>query len=324
MDKKYCLGILIVNYNVSGYLKRCLESIRDQLQDIDYIVSIFDNASSDDSLDDLDDLKIPYVLTKSKINIGFGRGINQASRKVEADYYLILNPDTIIVNSIIQHLLSVMSQRPNISILGCPMVDLNDVIQPFSYALPSALQAIASILDLKKLLKIPMLKYLFKKAKSISAIESYVNLPQLDGGLKEVECVPGSGFLVRSKDFRDLGGYDENIFLYMEDCDLYYRFSRAKRTIALLRETGIVHFVSKSFDKTFTSMSPIKHWSTLYYFKKNGRLASYVAVRIALTLDLAIKSIFTLEKKKKRDLLATLKICVLGIDSFSPFGSLKK
>ena len=318
-QKKFTLGILIVNYNVGAYLRRCLESISSNVGDIDYVLSIVDNNSHDNSLELLNELEIPMTITRSGKNIGFGRGINLAAKAVEAEFFMILNPDTIVSNDIMSSLLSVLKSHPEVAVVGCPMIDSSNTVQAFSYELPSVMRTVASLFNIKKFLELPYVRSILGAVSWSRGVSSYLCKPVLDGSLRRVSCVPGSGFIIRAEDFRAIGGFDENIFLYMEDCDLFARLLRSNRLIALLHKTGIVHFVSKSFSTSFSSHSPLKHWSTLYYFKKNEPWIRYAMVRIAFTLSFFGKCFFITNRKSRSDLLKTLAISLKGPQSFNPF-----
>lgn len=319
------LAVLIVSYNVAPYLSRCLESVSKYLNSLDYLISIVDNASSDNSAE-IALLRAQHgniLLTKAAENMGFGRGINLAASQIDAEYYLILNPDTEIISPICSEMLNVLETSKEISVVGCPMLDKTGNIQPFPYRLPSTKIVLAQLFGLKLFLRMPGLKQLFRSFRQIPDFKGYLEGFLLDGALKEVKAVPGSGFVIRASAFKALQGFDPNIFLYMEDCDLFRRLSDTNHQVRLLCTTGIVHLVGKSFSKKFTQISPVKLWSTLYYFKKHMPLRDYVLIRLALLITTMCKTIFIgiprLDRSYICDGLYTLKICILGQKSFNPF-----
>jgi GT2 family glycosyltransferase len=319
--KRHDLAILLVSYNVGPYIQRCLESLHTYLNGIDYIVSVVDNASKDDSIERIRALNMPLVLTPMEKNIGFGRGINRAARAVEAHYYLILNPDTIITNNIISDMIRTLRACPDLALIGCPMVNERGVPQASLYRLPSVFQTFVSLFEIKRLLRFVFLRKVLWRLNPSSA--SYLIPPVLDGSVTQVSCVPGSAFIIRSEDFQRIAGFDEKIFLYMEDCDLFLRIRKEGRGIALLKKDGIVHFVSKSFTQSFSSISPYKYWSTLYYFRKHGSYLSYQTVRAILLCSSLLKYLTKIsdrsQAKYRHDALDVIKMCLFGFERFDPF-----
>ena len=90
------LNIQIVNYKTKQYIKKCLADVFSDLRSskLDYTINVLDNNSGDD----LEDLKQEHNnkninIFYSKTNLGFGGGHNLLSKKVEANFILILNPD---------------------------------------------------------------------------------------------------------------------------------------------------------------------------------------------------------------------------------------
>lgn len=90
------IDILIINYNSTDYLLKCLASIYDDLDNnISATVYVFDNASND-NIDQLQKAFPDVNLLKSKKNIGFAKAVNYAISKTDAPNILLLNPDTIV------------------------------------------------------------------------------------------------------------------------------------------------------------------------------------------------------------------------------------
>lgn len=91
------IDIIIVNWNASFQLAEAVESISHYHCGLVSSVIIIDNASSDDSLfqvEKLENLKIPIRIVRNSINIGFGAACNQGAALVHSKYLLFLNPDT--------------------------------------------------------------------------------------------------------------------------------------------------------------------------------------------------------------------------------------
>lgn len=323
------LAILIVSYNVEDYLEKCLLSLKNKLSDISYELVIIDNASQDSSVSVAKKVFPSSTIIQMVKNIGFGRAINIGAQAVKADHYLILNPDTEIENDIIHKMILHMKEHPDVGVVGCRMLISQGKIQSTTYRLPSLFGTICSLSSIKVLAKFRYLKIYLRSFSWLPVVNEYLNSDSLlrSQSYISVTSVPGSCFLVDGDLFLGLKGFDENIFLYMEDSDFFYRVVKNGKKIHLLRELGVIHHVGKSFSSEFTAISPYRYWSTLYYFRKNHTPVKYSIVVCCMLLTTLIKyfwhrvHIRQIKGRDKylRDCWRVVKMCVAGISSFDPF-----
>src|SRR5205085_12593491 len=93
------LSIVIISWNDLQVLPACLKSIYEQTTETEFEVIISDNGSTDGSIDFVRQNYPQSRIVENKANLGYARGNNTGIAAVgEADYILILNPDTIIHN----------------------------------------------------------------------------------------------------------------------------------------------------------------------------------------------------------------------------------
>ena len=93
------IDIIIVNYNSTDYLIKCLESIYDSIGNISVNIFVQDNNSKDD-VDRITPFFPDVIITNNKNNIGFAAAVNQALKKSFSPYVVLLNPDTYIEKKI--------------------------------------------------------------------------------------------------------------------------------------------------------------------------------------------------------------------------------
>ena len=90
------LSVIIVNYNVKAYLEQCLRTVFEALNGMEGEVFVVDNLSTDGSAEMVRE-KYPSVrLIANRENVGFSRANNQAIRDSNAEYVVLLNPDTVV------------------------------------------------------------------------------------------------------------------------------------------------------------------------------------------------------------------------------------
>ena len=107
MNKKPHIKILILNWNGSSIISRCIDSIKN-ISYINYSVDVIDNGSTDDSIKIIKNNYSDINLHTIEKNIGYSKGYNLIFKKLEkdknTDYYLILNNDTVVNEALLDTL----------------------------------------------------------------------------------------------------------------------------------------------------------------------------------------------------------------------------
>lgn len=213
------LSVIIVNYN-------------DYKQVIDYVnriknykiiskIIIVDNKSTDNSYQKLKGIVDKNViLVSSGKNGGYGYGnnfgINYAVDNFNSDYALISNADVYYEEDFLVALLHALQDK-KASVAAGTMINQDGTITP-PWRIPSGFGYVFNYS--------PLLHYLVRS-------NSY-STENMKHEIEQVDCVPGSLLMVNTKDFQDIDGYDESIFLYCEEMVLGIRMKRAgKKTIFL-------------------------------------------------------------------------------------------
>ena len=90
------VSIIIVNYNVKYFLEQCLLSVFRATQKLKTEIFVVDNASSDGSVEMVQQ-KFPFVkIIANETNVGFSKANNQAIVQAKGEFILLLNPDTVV------------------------------------------------------------------------------------------------------------------------------------------------------------------------------------------------------------------------------------
>src|SRR5712691_4607492 len=95
------VSVTIVTYNSGRFIKRCLESVLAQRYANKEII-VIDNASSDGTVDILEQFEDRCRIIYNDENIGFAAAQNQAIRIGTGDWVLTLNPDVLLLPNFIQ------------------------------------------------------------------------------------------------------------------------------------------------------------------------------------------------------------------------------
>lgn len=216
------LSVIIVNYNGVKYLKQCLDSLFEKLQGIAFEIIIIDNNSADNSCDYILKNYPQVVLIPSKENLGFAKGNNQAVKQAKGKYLLLINNDTIVLDSIFP-VLECLKKDESIGVIGINMLNPNKEYLPAAGNFPNSL----NMFQLKKLLD------LGKEFK----------IGQFSKNGYEVDWLGGSFLLLSKKVYQKINGFDEDYFMYVEDVDFCKKIADLKLKRIFMPTVSYVHFV---------------------------------------------------------------------------------
>jgi GT2 family glycosyltransferase len=229
------LSVIIVNYNVRAFLENALISVRKAIAGIPGELFVVDNASDDGSVEMLRQ-KFPDVkLIVNPTNRGFAAANNQALRESGGKYVLFLNPDTIVQEDTFRVMLEFMEQHESAAMAGCKILNPDGSLQLGCHrSTPTPWVAFTRIIGLSTLF--PRFPFF-----------SRYNLTYLDPDeTHRVDAVSGSFMLVRRSAIDQVGGMDEQFFMYGEDLDWCYRFAQAGWEIYYVPATQIIHYKGES------------------------------------------------------------------------------
>jgi len=218
---------------------------------------LIDNSPTDDLryLSDLDK-RIEYIFNNK--NLGFGKAHNIAIRKSLANgakYHLVLNPDVYFDKGTLEALFEYMEQNKDVANIIPKTFYPDGRLQYLCKLLPTPLELV--------------IRRFVKSEKIIRKINRKYELH--DFGYDKILNVPylsGCFMLLRVEYLKEVGLFDENFFMYMEDTDLNRRLHAKYKTI-FYPYVSIVHVHAKeSYKRKPLLLTHIK--STIYYFNKWG------------------------------------------------------
>jgi GT2 family glycosyltransferase len=269
------LSVIIVNYNVKYFLQQCLTSVFKSLEKVVGEVWVVDNNSVDGSVE-MVKKEFPAVrLIANKENLGFSRANNQAIRKANGEYILLLNPDTIVEESTFSKVVEFMDAHPEAGGLGVKMIDGKGNFLPESKrGIPTPEVAFYKMSGLTKL---------FPKSKKFAKYY----LGHLDKEhTHEVEILSGAFMLLRKTVLDKIGLLDETFFMYGEDIDLSYRILQAGYKNYYFADTTIVHYKGESTKKgslnyVFVFYNAMIIFAQKHFAQKNAKIFMFL-IKLAI------------------------------------------
>ena len=276
MDKELPLvSIIILNFNGVNDTIECLDSLL-KLNYDNFEIIVYDNASVGN---DCDILKEKYdnkiILIKSKRNVGFGNGNNNASNIAQGKYLWFLNNDTVVEKESLIELVKFMEENTEIGIA-----------MPSEYSYYSRNKMLSNQQFYNRV---------GWRNKQFSDLQKDKVNKKLDKCI-EISYVSGASMFFREHWFFRLGKFDNRMFAYNEDVDLSFRSWIYGRPLFLIPSSKIFHKISK------TSSLMRSEWR-IYETVKNAlrsRLKNFQ--KRTLILSLIVFIIFNL-KKSLEDIL---------------------
>ncbi len=279
------ISIIIVNYNVKYFLRQCLQSVYRSDWTGDLEVFVVDNNSSDGSVEMVQSYFPQVKLIANTDNKGFSKANNQAIKQANHAYTLILNPDTIIEEDTLSKCYELMQQHQDAGAVGVKMVDGGGRFLPESKrGFPKPMTALYKMLGLAKL---------FPKSKTFN--QYYLGHLEADK-TQEIEVLTGAFTFAKTDLLQEIGGFDEDYFMYGEDIELSFQIKEKGYKLFYLPHTQIIHFKGESTKKISSSYLKNFYGAMVIYAKKRNTGSSFLWSWI-LFVAIGFTALATLIKK---------------------------
>ncbi|MEZ4786750.1 MAG: glycosyltransferase family 2 protein [Flavobacterium haoranii] len=271
------LSVIILNYNVRYFLEQCVYSVQKALQGIDGEIIVVDNASSDDSCQMIKEKFSNVTLIENKDNLGFPKGNNIGVAKAKGEYICILNPDTVVAEDTFSKILDFVNRlrqaqsdkrqsqvelvETDFGIIGCKLIDGSGKFLPeCKRGVPTPWVAFTKIFGLYKLFP------------NSSWFNQYYAMHLNENQSGEVDILVGA-FMVMKRDlYLEVGGFDEDCFMYSDDIDLSYLVKKAGYSNYYFADTTVIHYKGESTVRDGLYMKRFREAMQFFYkkhFKKS-------------------------------------------------------
>ena len=304
---KNSVSLLIVSYNVRQYIAHAIDAIiKSDLDDFEIIIidnNSFDNTASylKQRYSHLRQIKI----VQNQENIGFGKAINQAASLAKGQYYLILNPDTIIQEETISTLKEYLDSNPEVGMVGPKILNADGTLQlACKRSFPTLGVALPKLLGFSRI---------FPKSKWAGKY----NLTYLDEDeISSVDAISGSCMFIRSFLFHELKGFDERFFMFGEDLDLCSRIWKNNYEIHYVPTTQIVHYQGESVKSApFDSINAFYN-AMILFVDKHFSFGTGWLMKFAIRCGIYIRKFFSMIGEKRSQILSVTIDAILILLAF--------
>ncbi|WP_394799571.1 glycosyltransferase family 2 protein [Flavobacterium algicola] len=198
------IAVVILNWNGVTLLQQFLPSVLQHSPEATIYVA--DNASTDKSVEFVQQNFPSIQIISNKDNYGFAQGYNEALQHIQADVYALVNSDIEVTENWLHPIIKTFELEPNTAVIQPKILDYKSKSY-FEYA-----GAAGGFLD--------KYGYPFCRGRIFDTIEK-------DNGQYDDHCeifwASGACFFIRSKIFHELSGFDADFFAHQEEIDLCWR-----------------------------------------------------------------------------------------------------
>lgn len=247
------LKVIIVNYNGAQFIKSCFDSIISQFKFFpDFSILVIDNASTDESLQLLEDYEDHITLIKNKVNVGFPMAHNQVIDLLDTPYMWLLNNDTEFdhTTDIISPIIAYLNANPDVVGLSPKLLNTGGTLQSQGSGFN---------------------RYRFRSKK-----------------ITQVSFLSGASLFIRTQFFKDMNGFDPHLFFYNDDVDFAMQAKKHRKKLMYYPSLEVTHHggLSTKFEPIKTTIGG--YYGSIYlckkYYPKPIFLIYYYLVRLLIDL----------------------------------------
>ena len=264
------VAVVILNWNGIYYLERFLPSVyNSSYPNLAFILG--DNASTDESVEFISKNYPKIEIIQNDKNYGFAEGYNRILDQVEAEYYILLNSDVEVTEGWIEPIIDAMENDPHVA---AAQPKILSSVQPelFEYA-----GAAGGYID--------KYGYPFCRGRIFDSVETdhgQYNDP------KSIFWASGAALFIKSKAWKESGGFDKDFFAHMEEIDLCWRLKRMGYTIQYYPFSEVFHVGGGALNKENPFKTYLNFRNNLVMLQKNlPFFQAYLTIFLRLWLDLA-------------------------------------
>jgi hypothetical protein len=255
------LTVVIVNWNVRDLLRRCLQSIEAEASQavggFALEIVVVDNASTDGSVE-MVRAEFPHVrLIANDKNRGFTVANNQGLALGQGRYLLLLNPDTEVTGGALATMVRSMDGHPEIGALGPQLRYPDGSLQSSRRRFPTFATALVESTVVQEWWG------------DNRVLRRYYMADTPDDAIQSVDWLVGACLLVRRQAYEQVGGLDEDFFMYSEEMDWCRRIKDAGWLVVYLPTATVVHHEGRSSEQVIPARHIHFQSSKVRYFRKH-------------------------------------------------------
>jgi hypothetical protein len=271
------LSAIVISYNTCQMTLDCLRALTADMQTIPHEIIVVDNASSDGSPPAIRAAFPNVRVIENPDNRGFGAANNQGMSAATGEFFLLINSDAFPKHGAIPAMIDCLRQNPAAALVGPRLINPDGSLQRSCFRFPSPMQAWLENLWISTLLP------------PNSPAADYRRWPH--DRLCSVDFVIGAAMMVRRAVVEQVGGFDEEFFMYSEEADWQKRMTQAGWNILFTPAALVTHLGGASGTAEKSRVNRNFFESLDYYEYKHHGLSGLISLRIAMIIGCSLRAV---------------------------------
>ncbi|MBL8738009.1 MAG: glycosyltransferase family 2 protein [Planctomycetes bacterium] len=265
------LSVVVLSWNTQALTLACLRALFGETPKHAREVIVVDNGSHDGSADAIATAFPQVRLVRNPDNRLYAAGNNQGAAIARGAYVCTLNSDTEVQPGALDRLVDWLVEHPEYGAVAPRLCDPDGSVQRACMRFPTYGSALCY----------DSWWGTFWPGRRVVARYEMKDFDHLHDA--DVDQPPGACCMLRTDEWRALGGFDETLSLFFNDVDLCKRLWRAGRRIRYLASAVVLHHRGAS-TRNFARMLVVWHRNRLAYYKKHHGVLGVTWVRLCVRL----------------------------------------
>ncbi len=272
-------AVVVLNWNGINWLKKFLPILIEKSKDAN--IYIADNASTDNSVDYVNNNFPTVKVLKNFSNEGYAKGYNDSLETLKEEFFVLINSDIEVTDNWIKPIINLMQTNSDVAACQPKILSFHDR-NKFEYA-----GACGGFID--------TLGYPFCRGRIFSDLEDDNNQYN---DITEVFWASGACLFVRAKYFKEVNGFDNDFFAHQEEIDLCWRLKNKGYKIMVNPNSTVFHVGAGTLNTSSPFKTYLNFRNNLFMLYKN---LSVLKLIITLLFRLPLDGIAALSFAKKEN-----------------------
>ena len=261
------VSVVIVNWNTRDLLEQTLKTLYEHTRTVIFEAIVVDNGSHDGSVDMVRRSFPEVTVVARPTNGGFAVGNNEGLARSRGEYILLLNSDTIVLDSTVSGLVDLLDSEPGAGCAGARHLNEDLSLQRSIDDAPSLLNDLLSYTELQRIeffARIARKRFTWWSNHDTERTVGWVN---------------GACMMIRRTVLERVGGLDEDFFIYAEELDWCYRMWEAGLSVHFTPRAEVIHLGGQAMNAAVGTRLALKYTGQLRFYLKHYSRRRYLALR---------------------------------------------
>jgi GT2 family glycosyltransferase len=264
-------AVVVVTYDALPWLERCLASTRP------HATVVVDHGSTDGTLELA--RRFEHVRVVEQANTGVGAGWNRGLAETTEPWVLLLNADAWVLGDGVDRLVEFGEAHGEAALVGPKLLNTDGTLQRSARGFPTPWRLATEYFFLRKL------------APRSRALNAFYAANWDHASVREVEWLNGAAMLVRRAAVEQVGGLDEEFFMFNEESDWQFRMRERGWRVLFFPGAEVVHVGGDATKRDWERMFTTQVRSHVRFVRKHQGAGAAGAARALLLVSLVLRGL---------------------------------